>query len=103
MTIGVLSARDRIKKQGVGGEIIIGQGLAFGAADVGRRMIYCCSVLGGIWPPSQSPGLVAGREGGREGSTRRHLQTFYGQSGAVGGGTGLAVSDGAAIPKEIYF
>ena len=35
-----------------------------GPADVGRRMIYCSSVLSGIWLPSQTPVLVAGWEEG---------------------------------------
>lgn len=91
VTIGVLSARDRIKSRGWEARSSSARGSPLGPADVGRRMIYCCSVLGGIWPPSQSPGLVAGREGGQ------HI------SKPSMGKVGLAVTDGAAIPKEIYF
>lgn len=65
------------KKQGVGGEIIIGQGLAFGACRCWKEddlLLQCPR-----WHLATFP---EPRLGGREGGRAAHLQTFYGQSGA---------------------
>lgn len=77
------------KKQGVGGEIIIGQGLAFGACRCWKEddlLLQCPQWHLATFPEPRLGGWEGGR---RESSTTRHLQTFYGQSvlGAAGGGT----------------
>lgn len=55
-------------------------------------MIYCSSVLGGIWLPSQSPAVVAGRE---EGARHRRPHPLLGQGAGAGGRAGSPHGDGA--------